>query len=232
MAAQTYMWTALSLSGDKKFQQGLDQLIAWRYHTFTVRQKMTFPPESVVTWDDELAFRCYLPLLTYADDPALRSIYLRSLERHWEVMRMQKVPFFNFMYGALTGNDCEADEAAQSLREYRITPIQYSYQNSHRSDLATEPGYVPYAGGTRGISSRESGAMWGSRSAIRYDSGSGGRTAIPPVGWLEDYWMGRYYGIIDAPETNDPALITVPSDAGTHQWAKPYSGTPRPKIEM
>ena len=34
--------------------------------------------------------------------PGLRSIYLRSLERHWEVMRMQQVPWFNFIYGALT----------------------------------------------------------------------------------------------------------------------------------
>src|SRR5439155_7522865 len=118
MEAQTYMHTALALTGDAKFQQGLQQLLKWRYHTYTVRQKVTFPPEQVVPWDDELAFRCYHPLLRYAKDPELRSIYLRSLERHWEVMRMQQVPWFNFIYGALTGNDCEAPQAAQHLREW------------------------------------------------------------------------------------------------------------------
>ena len=109
MEAQTYMWTALNLTGDPIFRKGLDQLLAWRYETYTVRQKLTFPPENVVPWDDELAFRCFHPLITYCDDPRLRSIYLRALERHWEVMRMQKIPFFNFSYGGLTGNDCEAD---------------------------------------------------------------------------------------------------------------------------
>ena len=31
---------------------GLRQLLKWRYHTYTVRQKLTFPPDSVVPWDD------------------------------------------------------------------------------------------------------------------------------------------------------------------------------------
>ena len=196
MEAQTYMWTALNLSGDPVFRKGLDQLLAWRYETYTVRQKLTFPPESVVPWDDELAFRCFHPLITYCDDPRLRSIYLRALERHWEVMRMQKIPFFNFSYGGLTGNDCEAEQAVQHLREWSLDTVSHSYRNSHRADLATEPGYTPYMGGTRAISPREQSCSWGSRPAIEYDGGSGGRTITPPVGWLEDYWMGRFYGMI------------------------------------
>ncbi|MEO2048321.1 MAG: hypothetical protein ABGX16_17355, partial [Pirellulales bacterium] len=94
MEAQTYMWTALRFSGNPIFRQGLEQLIQWRYPAYTVREKVTFPPENVVTWDDELAFRCFHPLLTYCDDPHLRSIYLRALQRHWEVLRMQKVAYF------------------------------------------------------------------------------------------------------------------------------------------
>ncbi|PYJ00827.1 MAG: hypothetical protein DME25_19685, partial [Verrucomicrobia bacterium] len=228
MEAQTYMHTALALTGDAKFQQGLQQLIKWRYHTYTVRQKVTFPPEQVVPWDDELAFRCYHPLLRYAKDPELRSIYLRSLERHWEVMRMQQVPWFNFMYGALTGNDCEAPQAAQHLREWSLDLVNHSYHNSQRSDLAPRPGYVPYMGGARAISPRESGAEWGSRSALEYDGGSGGRAVTPPIGWLEDYWMGRYYGFIEPPKTKDPTLITPARPTSARHGAAPYSGPPSP----
>src|SRR5207249_1625764 len=83
--AQTYMHTAFALTGDKKFQQGLEQLLKWHYQTYTVRQRLTFPPDQVAPWDDELAFFCYHPLLSYARDPELRSIYLRSLERSWEI---------------------------------------------------------------------------------------------------------------------------------------------------
>jgi hypothetical protein len=228
MEAQTYVQTAFALTGDQKFQAGLEQLLKWRYHTFTVRQKLTFPPESVVPWDDELAFRCYHPLLRYARDPDLRSIYLRSLERHWEVMRMQHVPFFNFMYGGLTGNDCEVPQATQHLREWSLDLVSYSYRNSHRSDLSPRPGYVPYMGGTRAISPRETGPEFGSRSALEYDGGSGGRVMCPPIGWLEDYWMGRYYGFIEAPKTTDANLTSFEPREAKPGGAAPYDGPPRP----
>ncbi|MCA9102808.1 MAG: hypothetical protein KDA63_16730, partial [Planctomycetales bacterium] len=230
MEAQAYMWTAAALSGDPLFRQGLAQLLEWRYHTYTVREKLTFPPENVVTWDDELAFRVMHPLLTYCDDPELRSIYLRALARHWEVLRMQKVPFFNFIYGGLTGNDCEAAAAVKHLREWSLDTVSHSYRNSHRADLAAEPGYTPYAGGTRAISPRELSCGWGSRSSIFYDGGNGSRTITPPAGWLEDYWMGRYYGMIAAPTTTDVALLTVPPSAEKPAGAEAYNGPPRPEI--
>ena len=228
MEAQTYMQTAFALTGDAQFQAGLDQLLKWRYHTYTVRQKLTYPPEEVVPWDDELAFRCYHPLLRYATDPELRPIYLRSLERHWEVMRMQQIPFFNFIYGALTGNDCEAPQAVQHLREWSLDLVNHSYHNSHRSDLAPRPGYVPYAGGTRAISPRESCAKWGSRSALEYDGGDGGHSVTPPIGWLEDYWMGRYYGFIEPPKAQNAELITVQPRSLARKVAAPYAGPARP----
>ena len=115
MEAQTYMWTAFAMTGDPFYERSLKQLLDWGYHTYTVREKVTFPPEDVVPWDDELAFRCFHPLLTYGDDPYLRSIYLRTLARHWEVLRLQKIPFFNFVYGGLTGNDCESRQAVLGI---------------------------------------------------------------------------------------------------------------------
>ena len=228
MEAQTYMITAMALTGDPRFKVGLDQLLKWRYHTYTVRQKLTFPPDYVVPWDDELAFRCYLPLLSYATDQDLRSIYLRSQERHWEVMRMQKLPYFNFIYGALTGNDCEAPEAVRNLREWPMDLVNHDFRNSHRADLRPEPGYVPYGGGIKAISPRETTAMWGSRSAIVLDGGSGGRGVTPPAGWLEDYWMGRFYGMISAPTTRDPKLLRPENMPKLPGVAEPYKGPGRP----
>jgi hypothetical protein len=206
----------------------LQQLLKWGYQNYTVRQKLTFPPDLVVPWDDELAFRCYAPLLKYTNDPELRSIYLRSLERHWEVMRVQKLPHFNFIYGSRTGNDCEVEQAVQHLREWSLDTVNWSYRNSHRADLAPEEGYVPYSKGTRAISPRELTAMWGSRPSIAYNGGGNGRGVTPPIGWIEDYWMGRYYGFIQAPETTDAALTTVPADHDL-KGAKRYAGPPRPE---
>ena len=228
MEAQTYMHTAYAMTGDARFQQGLEQLIKWRYPAYTVRQRLTFPPDQIAPWDDELAFFCYHPLLSYAKDPDLRSIYLRSLERSWEILRMQRDPFYNFIYGSATGNDCEAAQAAQYLREWPLDLGNYSYHNSHRSDLMPQRGYVPYSGGTRFISPRELEATWGARSPAQYDGGEGGQGVTPPNCWLEDYWMGRYYGFIKPPRTQDAELITVPPRALARKGAAPYDGPPRP----
>jgi hypothetical protein len=166
-------------------------------------------------------------LLRYARDPELRSIYLRSLERSWEVLRGHRLPFFNFIYGALTGNDCEAREVVNHLREWSLDLVNHSYHNSHRSDLAPLRGYSAYGVGTRPISPRESDAKWGDRSPFDYDGGEGGHGITPPVGWLEDYWMGRYYGFIEAPKNPESQSRALPPrPAGLH-GAKPYDGPPR-----
>jgi len=228
MEALSYAQAAYALTGDSKFRAGLEQLLKWRYQTYVVRQKMTFPPDAIATWDDELAFWCYYTLISYAKDPELRSIYLRSLERSWEVLRMQQLPFFNFTYGALTGNDCEAPEAVQHLREWSLDLVNHNYRNSHRSDLAPQRGYVPYGGGARALSPRESESKWGSRSALQYDGGENSQGVTPPIGWLEDYWMGRYYGFIEAPKTQDSKGLKLLPTAVSAHGASPYNGPARP----
>jgi hypothetical protein len=142
---------------------------------------------------------------------------------------MQHVPFFNFIYGALTANDCEISQAVRHLREWSLDLVNHSYHNSHRSDLAPRPGYVPYLGGTRAISPRETGPEMGSRSALRYDGGENSHGVTPPIGWLEDYWMGRYYGFIEAPKTQDPTLTSAPTRELRPRTAAPYNGPARPR---
>jgi hypothetical protein len=232
MEAQTYVTTALSLTGDGKYQDGLQQVLKWRYHTFTVRERQTFPPEASVPWDDELAFYCYHALLPRAKDPYLRSIYLRSLERTWEILRIQQLPFYNFIYGAITGNDCEAPEAAQHLRDWSLDLVNHRYRNSHRADLWPRPGYVAYGGGTRAISPRESEAKWGTRLSLEYDGGEDSRGVTPPTGWIEDYWMGRYYGFIEAPKSTAAAGEPLEKLVGPHSKALLYDGPPRPRLKF
>jgi hypothetical protein len=141
---------------------------------------------------------------------------------------MQRIPFFNFLYGHLTENDCEVAEVTQSLREWSLNSVQNSYKNSQRSDLKVEAGYVPYMTTTKALSPRNMVSSWGARSAFYYDSGRGGRTLTPPIGWLEDYWMGRYFGMIEAPETTNSGLLTVTGHSGEPSKAAAYDGPPRP----
>lgn len=226
MQAESYAIAALGLTGGQKFQNALDQLQEFGYDNYIVRQKATFPPDTIVPWDDRLGFESLWPAIKYNNDPYLRSLLLRSLERSWEIKRMEHIPWYNFMYGAITGNDCEASQGVEHLRAWPLDLISYSYVNSYRQDLKPEPGYVPYGGGTRGMSPRETGPII---HGLEYDGGSGGRQALDPAPWLEAYWMGRYYGFITEPKTDDPALTTVQPRPNQAFGAQPYNGPDRPE---
>jgi hypothetical protein len=230
MEAFNYMTTALHFTGDPKFHAGKQQLLGWNYQADILRQKLTFHPGYFTHFDDRLAFYTYFSLIQYETDPKLKSLWLRSLERSWEVKRIQGVPWFNFIYGALTGNDCETDRAVSHLRDWPMDLRRLTFTNSHRDDLITPPGYRAYAGRPRPLSPRETEANRWDGDFQRLDRDLGGRVVAEPGGWLDAYWMGRYFGMITAPRTDDPSLVSV-SDRGLQVGAKPYDGPPRPKLK-
>lgn len=224
----SFIKTAEALTGEAKFAQGYRELVKLGYPEYTLRQKGTFPPGDVLQFLDHLSFLCYANLLKYEKDPKLRSIYARSFERSWEVERIEHLPWFNFVYGALTGNDCEVDRAVGHLREWPLDLVIHSYQNSHRTDLQTPAGYVAYSGGTRAFSPREREPMLWDAWTMKADGGTGGNDVVQPASWLLAYWMGRYHGFIEPPQATDPTLISVDRTAGRVLGARPYSGPPRP----
>jgi hypothetical protein len=227
MEILNYMRTAHALTGDAKYAAALQQLLDMDYTSEVLRQKLTFPPQAVFHSDDRLAFYTYYTLLQYETDPALRSLYRRSLERSFEIERIENIPWFNFIYGELTGNDCEAGQAVKHLREWPLDLIKHPFDFSHRRDLYPLPGYLPYAGVKRAFSPRERGpGRWTNNMG---EIKGGGREVEDPSGWLDAYWMGRYYGFILPPETDDPALTTVPP--GTPgRYAPLYDGPPMPWV--
>jgi hypothetical protein len=74
--------------------------------------------------------------------------------------------------------------------------------------------------------------MTGSRNATVLDDCAGGNIVKEPTGFLRDYWMGRYHGFIQAPETNEPELISVNPSELKQPGAKPYDGPERPVFEI
>ncbi len=230
LEALTFMRIAHGLTGDEKFEEGYQELVRLGYAENTIRQKNTFPPETIAPWDDNLAFRSYYILLQYTDDPASRSVFLRSLARTWEVKRIEEVPWYNYVYGAITGNDCENKQAVQHLHDWQLDCVEHNFTNSFRDDLMTKKGYVVYEQGTRAISPRESVVNRNSRYAMRHDGGANSKRAMEPSAFIRDYWMGRYHGLIAAPTTTDSDLISVNPRTGQKLGAAPYKGPQRPEI--
>ena len=229
MEAFNYVTTAYHFTGDEKFAKAKQFHLDQGYLPDIVRQKLTFPSGYFTHFDDRLAFYSYFPLIQHETDPELEALWLRSLERSWEVKRSEAVPWFNFIYGALTGNDCETGRAVAHLRGWPLDLRRYSYTNSHRDDLHMPKGYRVYAERPKPLNPRETAPNRWDGDFMRLDEGYGGGVVSDPGGWLDAYWMGRYYGMITAPRTKDKELTTVPK-RGLQLGAEPYSGPPRPKL--
>ncbi len=226
----SFMQAAHEVSGDQKFLDGYNQLVGFGYLDNTLRQKNTFPPATLAPWDDNLAFEIYATILRYVKDSKSKSVLLRSLERTYEIKRMEHIPWFNFVNGAHTGNDFDLDACMKHLRAWTLDCTEYSFENSHRDDLFVEPGYISYEGGLKAISPRESTVMRGSRPATKLDGGTNGNRIMEPTGFLRDYWMGRYYGFITAPETTNRELLEVQSRKDQKFGAEQYNGPDRPEF--
>ena len=229
MEAFNYMTTAYHFTGDSKFMDAKKQLIGWNYFGDILRQKLTFPAGAFTHFDDRLAFYAYFPLILHETDAELKTLWLRSLERSWEVKRIEAVPWFNFIYGALTGNDCETGRAVEHLRAWPLDLRRLSYTNSHRDDLYPPKGYREYARRPKPLTPRETEPNRWDGDFMRLDGTLDGKVVADPGGWLDAYWMGRYYGFITPPQTEDESLTTVP-DRGLQLGAEPYAGPPRPKL--
>lgn len=233
----SFICTAGAISGEPRFASALQKLRELGYPDFTVRQRNTAPPESVLHFEDQLGFWCYWNLLRLEKDPELRSLYRRSFERSYEIVRVEQQPWLNFVYAALTGENRELSVSVQQLRDWPLDLRVWSYENSHRTDLRTPKGYsalksgAGVAGGLRPFSAREREPMRWDGWMMQAEGGAGGRDVVEPGGWLLAYWMGRYHGFIAAPLVTDPALLTVQPEEVPPGGARPYEGPQRPVLD-
>lgn len=226
----SFIKSAEVLTGDPKFAAAYRRLVELGYPAYTLRARNTFPPDSVLHFLDELGFWSFWNLLRYEQDPELRALYRRAYERGFEVVRGENNPWFNFLYGALTGEDCETGPAVAHLRDWPLDLRVWSYQNSQRADLRTPPGYVAPKGGTKAFPPRETEPLRWDHWTMQADGGTGGNDVVEPASWLLAYWMGRHHGFIEAPTVTDDKLLTVRPDEVPKGGAKPYDGPARPVV--
>lgn len=143
--------------------------------------------------NDELIFLSYFNLIRLEQDPGLKALYLVSLERYWQKERPERNPLWNFIYGAISGNETyDHEEALQTLRELPRDLRNWKMENGHRSDVSVGT-YRKVRIGDRVLSYREIGAMKWNCDPYQLDWGGNGKTEEDPGFWLLPYWMGKYY---------------------------------------
>lgn len=194
----SHLKVAIHLCGDRRFVEAYQSLVS-RYHYAlnTVRQKV-LPPEGENNHsDDELAACAYYPLLQLETDPFLRALYLMSLERTQAILRPEKSPFYNVIYGACTGRPCDAEAAAQWLRDAPWDLRKWGTVNSYRADvrLDVQKGRFSEMQFTRVVPPSERRVDKWNSNPYAADQPGEGRGEEDGTFWLLPYWMGCYHSI-------------------------------------
>jgi hypothetical protein len=155
------------------------------------------PPE-INHSGDEMALMMYYILLKYEKDPELRQIYLKGLDRSWEIEQPEISPFFNFVYGSATTGNFDLGELVEWLRDVPLDTIRWGVNNSGRRDVKMPSFRTRFR--------REQGAMLlpiSERPIMRWNgnpfevsSGETGHSKLDGTLWLLPYWMGRYHGFV------------------------------------
>ena len=227
----SFMKTAESVTKDSKFTTAYQQLVDLDYPRHTLRQRKVFPPDSIANFEDQLSFWSYWNLLRLEKNKDRLALYRRSFERTFEILRVEQQPWFNFVYGSLTGLECEVPVAVRHLQEWPLDLVTWSYQNSHRTDLTPRRGYVALKPSIRAISPREREPMRWDAWTMQLDGGSTGNDVVEPSSWLLAYWMGRYHGMIaPAPVGLTASLQHKSLKVSSRTGAKSYDGPTRPEL--
>lgn len=217
----SFLKTTYHVTGDKKYNDVFDMLIAKHHYAMNCMQYKC-EDGHVAHIDDQLDFTNIYPLLVYTDNDAQKEIFKMGLTHHWEYERIERSPWFNIAYGALTNNYCDIENAAKSLSEMNLDLVVWPVYNSYRKDIVWDteqeamgiPAQLKYP------------VEYSSRLFVNYDgnqficdsgaeefieinsktvnrtstlpgtSGADGMRTIMPYVYLLPYWMGRYHGLL------------------------------------
>ncbi|WP_460473891.1 hypothetical protein [Emticicia fontis] len=152
--------------------------------------------------DDEMYFVGYWGLYRYAFNDTLKAAYKRAIIDHWQAERPEKEGAWN-IFTAITGTkDFDLNEAAWYLREYPLDMIDWVIINSNRKDIEKIAPNFRNQTIKEVLPPDESPIQRHNGNTFNLDRKGGNGTSEHSAGdiWLLPYWLGRYQGVISAPE--------------------------------
>lgn len=223
----TFLKAGYHITGDKRYEDAFEYLIKDKHFAMNLMQYKILDGH-LLHIDDNHDFLMISLLMRYVDDPKLRSVFAMGLTHHWDDEKAEHNAFFNFVYGACTGEQCDIETSVDELADYPMDQILWTLYNSWRDldwDMRpTEVGmipqlYHPLPAHERRINSCDS-------NRFIADSGIAGKaerlftksddptafTMFPGTGddhgmylmactnYTHPYWFARYYGLIEEAE--------------------------------
>lgn len=152
--------------------------------------------------DDEMYFLGYWGLYRYAFNDTLKANFKDAIIDHWEIERPEKEGAWN-IFTALTGvEDFDLEEAIWYLQEYPMDLVHWRVTNSHRKDIEKIAPNFRNQTIAEVLPPDELPVNRHNANRFQLDGGDGGTSEYSAGDiWLLPYWMGRYLGVIGAPES-------------------------------
>lgn len=223
----TFLKAGYHITGDKRYEDAFEYLIKDKHFAMNLMQYKILDGH-LLHIDDNHDFLMISLLMRYVDDPKLRSVFAMGLTHHWDDEKAEHNAFFNFVYGACTGEQCDIETSIDELADYPMDQILWTLYNSWRDldwDMRpTEVGmipqlYHPLPAHERRINSCDSNrfiadsgiACEAERLFTKSDDptaftmfpGTGddhGMYLMACTNYTHPYWFARYYGLIEEAE--------------------------------
>ena len=217
----SFLKTTYHVTGDEKYNEVFNMLIKNHHYGMNTMQYKA-EDAHIAHIDDQLDFANIYPLIMYTDNEAQKEIFKMGLTHHWKYERIERSPWFNITYGALTDNNCDIENAAISLSEMTLDLIRWPVYNSYRKDIVwdTEQEAIglppqlkePVEYHSRVVNDYDSNQFICDSGCEEFieaynkhhnrtaflpgSSGANGMRMNMPYIYLLPYWMGRYYGLL------------------------------------
>jgi hypothetical protein len=152
--------------------------------------------------DDEMYFLGYWGLYRYAFNDTLKAKYKAQIIDHWEAERPEKEGAWN-IFTALTGTkEFDLNEAVWYLQEHPLDMISWAIKNSHRKDIELIAPNFRKQTTKEVLPPDERPIQRHNGNTFNLDRLGSNGTSEQSAGdiWLLPYWMGRYLGVISAPQ--------------------------------
>jgi hypothetical protein len=201
----SYLGVAYHMTGKAKYREAATYLI--EKHGYEKNMLLTIfdVPSQRTHIEDELLSTVYPNLVTHLIYPSLQETAQTSMRRWHKTAEPDGIPFYDFVYNRFSGRQVPLDRAVETLRDWPLDMIEWTVDNSQREDVVrdTTPG-ADEGHLTRILPRSEMGLCMWDQEPYKAVIGRGGDREDKPTDWLLAYWMGRYYGLLAAPEPTAP----------------------------
>ena len=187
---------AYGITNDKKYQNEYLRLINKEGYLKNIAPLNNTNPAWYIFFDETL--NCYLfpLLLQYETDPAIKSVYERSMDEWYTINKKAECPLFDFMYVYTRHKKINPVKDIEFLIDTPLDLVDWRIDHTAREDinLVRTPSLEEIQ-----VDQLPPASM---RSTVRWDKNpwiaASGDPHIErePVFWLLPYWMGRYLKLI------------------------------------